>query len=244
MQPSSENDNWIRKRLSDDSLNEESEEYQKLAEEYSDYQAHLMEEAEWQAELQWLNENGSSNIHKLFTSELEALSTMAESNLNNRKKMAFMLHANVVVKMSYSYAVTLLEAFLGDTLKSLISQNDLYLKNAICKFKVLKNVKLTDLAENNLDVKSLVLKYVSDILYHNIPNVVEMYEQVLGIKLDIDISKVVKVTKLRHDIVHRNGKTIDGTMISVSSKDFAQAIDHIKEFAGSLQVAINEAQTA
>lgn len=105
-------------------------------------------------------------------------------------------------------------------------------------------MKLTDLAETNLDVKSLVLKYVSDILYHNIPNVVEMYEQVLGIKLDIDISKVVKVTKLRHDIVHRNGKTIDGTMISVSSKDFTQAIDHIKEFAGSLQVAINEAQTA
>jgi|TARA_R110001583_G_scaffold13521_1_gene57911 hypothetical protein len=71
-----------------------------------------------------------------------------------------------------------------------------------------------------------------------------MYEQVLGTKLDIDISKVVKVTKLRHDIVHRNGKTVDGNMISLNAQDFTQAIDDIKEFAGLLQVAINEAQTA
>lgn len=237
-------DEWIRERLGDDSLDEESEEYQQLAEEYSDYQTHLMEEAEWQAELQWLKENGSSSIHKLFISELDALSIMADSNFNNRQKMASILHTNIAVKMSYSYAVTLLESFLGDTLKSLISQDDLFLKNAICKFKVLKNVKLTDLAETDLDVKSLVLKYVSDVLYHNIPNVVEMYEQVLGTKVDIDISKVVKVTKLRHDIVHRNGKTIDGNMNSLNSKDFTQAIDYIKEFASLLQVVINEAQTA
>ncbi|TOO01420.1 hypothetical protein CGH44_22645, partial [Vibrio parahaemolyticus] len=53
-------DDWIRERLSDDSLGEDSEEYQELAEEYSNYQEHLREEAEWQAELKWLKENGSS----------------------------------------------------------------------------------------------------------------------------------------------------------------------------------------
>lgn len=237
-------DEWIRERLSNDSLDEESEEYLQLAEEYSEYQEHLREDAEWQAELKWLKENGSSIIHKLFVSQLDALKIMADNNFNNRQNMAFILHTNIVVKMSYAYAVTLLESFLGDTLKSLISQDELFLKNALCKFKVLKNVKLTDLAETNLNVKSLVLKSVNDVLYHNIPNVVEMYEQVLGTKLDIDISKVVKVTKLRHDIVHRNGKTVDGNMNSLNAQDFTQAIDDIKEFAGLLQVAINEAQTA
>lgn len=237
-------DEWIRERLSDDTLNEDSDEYLQLAEEYSNYQDHLWEEAEWQAELQWLKKNGSSSIHKLFVSELDALKTMTDSNFNSRQKMAFVLHTNIVVKMSYAYAVTLLESFLGDTLKSLISQDEQLLKNVLRKFKVLKNVKLADLAETNLDVKSLVLKYVSDVLYHNIPNVVEMYEQVLGTKLGIDISKVVTITKLRHDIVHRNGKTIDGNTISLNPQDFTQAIDDIKEFAGGLQRAINDAQAA
>ncbi|UKA07256.1 hypothetical protein IHC92_05600 [Photobacterium damselae subsp. damselae] len=193
-------DEWIRERLSDDSLDEDSEEYQELAEEYSNYQEHLREEAEWQAELRWLKDNGSSKIHNIFVSELDGLRIMFDSNVNNPQKMAFILHTNIAVKMSYAYAVTLLESYLGDTLRALISQDEQFLKNALRKFKVLKSVKLTDVVETDLDVKSLVLRYVSDVLYHNIPNVVEMYEQVLGVKLEIDISKVVKITKLRHDI--------------------------------------------
>ncbi|EGR3107863.1 hypothetical protein DNG97_04525 [Vibrio parahaemolyticus] len=237
-------DEWIRERLSDDSLDEDSEEYQELAEEYSNYQEHLREEAEWQAELRWLKDNGSSNIHNIFVSELDALRIMFDSNVNNPQKMAFILHTNIAVKMSYAYAVTLLESYLGDTLRALISQDEQFLKNALRKFKVLKSVKLTDVVETDLDVKSLVLRYVSDVLYHNIPNVVEMYEQVLGVKLEIDISKVVKITKLRHDIVHRNGRNVDGSTISVGAQDFTQAISDIKEFTGALQRAINDNQTA
>ncbi|KYN87786.1 hypothetical protein ATY36_02775 [Vibrio cidicii] len=237
-------DEWIRERLSDDSLDEDSDEYQELAEEYSNYQEHLREEAEWQAELQWLKDNGSSNIHSIFVSELDALRIMFDSNLNNPQKKAFLLHTNIVVKMSYAYAVTLLESYLGDTLRALISQDEQLLKNALRKFKVLKNVKLADVAETDLDIKSLVLRYVGDVLYHNIPNVIEMYEQVLGVKLEIDISKVIKITKLRHDIVHRNGRTIDGSTISIGAQDFTQAISDIKEFTGALQRAINDNQTA
>ncbi len=237
-------DEWIRERLSDDSLDEDSDEYQELAEEYSNYQEHLREEAEWQAELQWLKDNGSSNIHSIFVSELDALRIMFDSNLNNPQKKAFLLHTNIVVKMSYAYAVTLLESYLGDTLRTLISQDEQLLKNALRKFKVLKNVKLADVAETDLDIKSLVLRYVGDVLYHNIPNVIEMYEQVLGVKLEIDISKVIKITKLRHDIVHRNGRTIDGSTISIGAQDFTQAISDIKEFTGALQRAINDNQTA
>ena len=57
---------WIRERLSDEDLEEDSEEWQELASQYSDYQEHLADEAEWEAELKWLKENGSSNIHKFF----------------------------------------------------------------------------------------------------------------------------------------------------------------------------------
>jgi hypothetical protein len=169
---------------------------------------------------------------------------MAESNFKNTHKVAFILHKNVTVKMSYAYAVTLLESFLGDTLKSTISENEKYLKNALCKFKILKNVKLTDLATTDLNLKSLVLKHVGDVLYHNIPNVLEMYEQILGVNLNIDKSNIVKITKLRHDIVHRNGKTIDGQEISLNPEDFNEAIEDIKEFTDALQKAINESKTA
>jgi hypothetical protein len=42
----------------------------------------------------------------------------------------------------------------------------------------------------------------------------KIYEQVLGVELQLDISKVSKITSLRHDIVHRNGYTKDREPIS------------------------------
>jgi len=166
---------------------------------------------------------------------------MAENNLGNSNKMAFMLHSNIVVKMSYAYAVTLLESFLGDTLKTLITENKNFLHNAIKNVEEISKAKysIAQLSETDLNICSLALKHTTEILFHNTPKVKKVYEQVLGVKLELDISKVSKITSLRHDIVHRNGYTKDGEPINLSAQDFYQAIDEIKEFSSSLQKQIN-----
>lgn len=232
---------WIREKLSDANLDEESEEWQELASKYSDYQDHLRDEAEWEAELKWLKENNSSNIHRFFVDELNALKIMAETNLDNSTKMAFMLHSNIVVKMSYAYAVTLLESFLGDTLKALITEREVFLHNAIRDVEEISKARysIAQLSEIDLSICSLALKHTTEILFHNIPKVKKVYEQVLGVKLQIDISKVSKITSLRHDIVHRNGYTKDGKPINLTVQDFYQAIEDVKDFASSLQQQIN-----
>ncbi|KJY99081.1 hypothetical protein [Pseudoalteromonas ruthenica] len=234
-------DEWIRERLSDAQLDEDSEEWQQLASEYSNYQDHLLEEAEWEAELKWLKENGSSNIHRFFVDELNALKTMAESNLGHSTKMAFMLHSNIVVKMSYAYAVTLLESFLGDTLKALITEREDFLHNAIRNVEEVSKAKysLAELAETDLNICNLAVKHATEILFHNIPKVKKVYEQVLGVKLQLDISKVSKITALRHDIVHRNGYSKDNEPINLNAQDLYQAIEDIREFTSSLQKQIN-----
>ncbi|QIB50362.1 hypothetical protein [Pseudomonas sp. OIL-1] len=232
---------WIRERLSDDQLDEGSEEWQQLASDYSNYQDYLLEEAEWKAELEWLKENGSSNIHKFFLDELNALKVMAESNLGHSTKMAFMLHSNIIVKMSYAYAVTLLESFLGDTLKALITEREEFLHNAIRNVEEVSKAKysLADLAETDLSICDLALKHANEILFHNIPKVKKIYEQVIGVKLQLDISKISRITALRHDIVHRNGYSKYNEPINLNAQDFYQAIENIKEFTSSLQKQIN-----
>lgn len=232
---------WIRERLSDQSLEEDSDEWQDLANQYYDYQEHLAEEAEWQAELQWLKSTDSSTLHKLLVSELDELKFLVESNIGNSREMEFMLHSNMIVKMSYSYAVTLMESFLGDTLKALISEREDFLQNAIRNVEEISKAKysIAQLSEAELNVCSLALKHTTEILFHNMPKVKRVYEQVLGVKLKLDISKVSEITSLRHDIVHRNGYTKDQTPIDLTVKDFYQAIEDIKEFSTSLQAQIN-----
>lgn len=232
---------WIRERLSDEQLDEDSEEWQELANEYSNYQDHLIEEAEWKAELKWLKENGSSNIHRFFSDELNALKIMTESNLGHSSKFVFMLHSNIIVKMSYAYAVTLLESFLSDTLKSLIAEREEFLHNAVRNVEEVSKAKysIAELAGSDLNICNLVLRHISEILFHNIPKVKKVYEQVLGVKLQLDISKVSRITALRHDIVHRNGFSKDNEPINLNAQDFYQAIEDIKEFTSSLQKQIN-----
>jgi hypothetical protein len=239
-------DEWIRERLDDQDADEESEEWQELANEYGNYQDHLMEEAEFKAELEWLRENGSSLIHKFFIGELDALKKITDDNLSNNSNMAFLLNNQLIFKMSYAYAVTLLEAFLGDSLKSLISEYPKYLANAIANVDELKKARfsLSELSASNIEVSSLAIRKISELLFHNIPKAKLVYEKVLGKKLNIDISKIVKVTDVRHNIVHRNGATLDNESITITITDLDDAISHIKKFAEELQSEINSEITA
>ena len=223
-------DEWIRERLDDENADEESKEYQELATEYSNLQDYLAEQAEFEAELQWLKENGSSIIHKHFIEELGKLKKIEEAT-----------RTYVINKMTYSYAVTLLEAFLGDTAKSLISENETFFTNSR-QIDELKKAKysLEFLSTNKVDAKGLAVRELSNILYHNIPKVKRIFEIILGTRIDIDISELDKITKVRHDIVHRNGKTKEGESIHLSSNDMLKMIFHIEKFSNELQLLINE----
>ena len=222
-------DQWIRERLSDDDLDEDSEEYQELAEEYSNYQDYLSE----QAELRWLNEISSSILHKQFMCELNELKKLMISTPKNEPN--YMLD-----KMTYAYAVTLLETFLSDTAKSLINENDDFLANSL-EMKEFESTKysLKEIKRKNFDAKSIVISKLSDISFHNITKVKKIYEIILGQKLNIEISELCLITKKRHDIVHRNGKTKDGKPIDLNIAIVIKAIENIEVFVSDLQDMIN-----
>jgi hypothetical protein len=58
--------------------------------------------------------------------------------------------------MSYAYAVTLLETFLGDTFKALIIKRENFLENAIKNVKEIKNEKYSifELSKTDLNICS------------------------------------------------------------------------------------------
>jgi len=226
-------DEWIRERLEDESSDEDSDEYQELATEYSQLQDYLAEQAEFEAELQWLKENGSSIIHKNFLEELEELKEIEETTSTTRTYL--------ISRMTYAYAVTLLEAFLGDTAKSLISEKEMFFTNSR-QINELKKARysLEFLSTNELDAKGLAIRELSNIHYHNIPKVKRIFEIILGTKIEFDISELDKITKVRHDIVHRNGKTKAGESIYLNRDDMLEMISHIEIFSNELQLLINE----
>ena len=139
-----------------------------------------------------------------------------------------------------SYSVTLLEAFLGDTIKALISENNVYLNNALERVDQIRNTKysLFDLSKSGMDLSGLAIKCVSEVLFHKIDKTMEMYKKVLGCKINIDTSKVKLIIDIRHDIVHRNGYTKENEVIDILPHDLYQAITDIKNLVDKLQKII------
>ena len=227
-------DKWIRGQLDNEEADEDSDEYRQLADEYSNLQDFLWEQAEFEEELQWLKDNGSSIIHKNFIEEIGGLKDALNSvNLSVKPYMMY--------RMIYAHSVTLLEAFLGDTVKALVSESE---DNFVRSMRVneLKEARysLQFLAVNNVDARSLAIKELSEILYHNIPKVKKVFEVILNKKLALDISKVVQITKIRHDLVHRNGMTKDNDAIILTESDVLGAISEIEVFSNELQTLISK----
>ena len=227
---------WVRERLTDQNLTVESEEWQSLLNDYSAYQDYLNDEYEWISEIKWLKENGSVDIYQNFVTELTNIKKLAENSLSE----PIPLNENLIIKMCYSYSVTLLEAFLGDTIKALISENNVYLNNALERVDQIRNTKysLFDLSKSGMDLSGLAIKCVSEVLFHKIDKTMEMYKKVLGCKINIDTSKVKLIIDIRHDIVHRNGYTKENEVIDILPHDLYQAITDIKHLVNKLQEII------
>jgi hypothetical protein len=76
---------------------------------------------------------------------------------------------------------------------------------------------------------------LNEVTYHNIWIVEKMYRSVLNIRFPDDLVTVDKIIRCRHDIVHRNGKTVDGKPVVISSEDVKRAIETIRAFVSVVE---------
>lgn len=142
----------------------------------------------------------------------------------------------ILIKMNYSYVITLMESCLCDMLKSIVLYDDAYLKNAITKIEDLKQqkVNLFQVYSDVNIVKKMALSTLSDILYHNIPKVISIYSMVLGERKPENITEktefICKAVDIRHDIVHRNGYNKEGNEHELNLEILNLTIAKICEF--------------
>lgn len=228
---------WIRAHLSDPDLEDDSEEWQLLEEDYDNLNAFLEDMAREQyEEQQWLKLTSFTDIYDDMT------------NLLNEVKNKKQVYENeTVIKMKIAYGVTIMESCLGEMIKSICMSNDKYIVSAVSKIDDLrdKKIPLKDLLDQNNTPKQYVQQYLSSLLYHNIPKVIEVYKKILQPKGSVNINQrnIIKLMLLRHDIVHRNGKKTNGEHIRFESHHVDEYFSTIQEFLENIKnLAINAIQ--
>lgn len=158
--------------------------------------------------------------------------------------------SQLVMKMNYAYAVTLMETCLADMLKHSVLTHDVFMDNAVTKiteFKTLK-VSLKDIHNDPNYVSSYVMNFLTQILYHKIDLVVSIYRLILDedypVQIGDKIGTLMKIAEIRHDIVHRNGFDKEGNEHILTPELVKQAMQDISDFVQNMRMYISDVEKA
>lgn len=225
---------WIQERLGNDECSEGSEAWEALANEYSNMMDAYADEAEYR----WLERHSYNELYNGFVTELALASDLLKLGQGN-------IHNYTVCKMVYVHAVTLLESLIGTIVRTLVVSDKAFMANVASKIDDLnkgRKYSLKEIAEHPNGHESLILKILSNLTYHNPSTIKTVLHAVVGIRMvGLDLSEISAICDKRHDIVHRNGMTIDDEPIHLEPLEVQQAMNMIGHVASEIRTRIYEA---
>jgi len=180
----------------------------------------------------------SSYYEFYFTDEIEKLKALNSTDLANDELQV------TLSRQLFSGAITCLEDYLSTTLIQNVLNNDDTFRRFVQTFKGIKGRKFT-LSEiyDKLDtIRAVVEKELVDVIYHDLPKVKGMYQDTLEIDVP-DISELMKAIKIRHDMVHRNGKNKKGETTPITRELVIDVIDKVQQFVESIDQRIAATQS-
>ncbi|WP_426956333.1 HNH endonuclease [Muricoccus radiodurans] len=146
-------------------------------------------------------------------------------------------------RMLYANIVSAMETYLSDKLISSVSRDDLLVRRVLENnpdFKS-KTYALQDIFVVYEALRQRILDYLSSVIYHNLPKVQKIYEAVFGIEFPGDLAKIYKAILIRHDIVHRNGRSAEGVLVDLTDDDVLELVLETTRFVSDLNRRVQEA---
>ncbi|MFE8726420.1 HEPN/Toprim-associated domain-containing protein [Aeromonas hydrophila] len=160
----------------------------------------------------------STKFYQNFTSSLNELHALNKEQENP-----------VLQRMLFSSVITTMEAYLSDTMKRNVLNRDAikrrFVKNSE-SLKRAKNICLNDIFDELEKLDKKIINEIESISYHNVEVVTGLYKNVLLCKFpEAKLAQLSKCVEIRHDIVHRNGITTNGSLISITIEDVQDLIE-------------------
>ena len=141
-------------------------------------------------------------------------------------------------RLLYINVVTALETYLADAFVNTVLNNRALIRKFVettPEFRKTK-VPLSDIFNQIDRVEKTAKSHLRQIVWHNLARVKRMYKDVLAINT-LGKESIFHSVKIRHDLVHRNGKTREGEDIPIDKEDvleLAQEIEQLVEEINSV----------
>jgi hypothetical protein len=182
----------------------------------------------------------NSNYIETFENDVRGLRSLAkqEPPKTTRLRQAFL-------RMLYSSAITALETYLSDAFYQTVIKDEALVEKLMLTTPEFRDKKysLSEMVEWKKQTNAKVSEYLFNIVWHNLAKVRCMYSDVLGVKFPEDSGAIYAAVVIRHDIVHRGGKTKTGKPHNFKDSDIEKLFASIETFVAAIDVQLKVRNT-
>ncbi|WP_155986347.1 hypothetical protein [Thioalkalivibrio sp. ALE9] len=143
-------------------------------------------------------------------------------------------------QLLYSSLITALEAYLADTMSYWLASNQHVFRSFVCNCPEFRDRKLTvsQIFERMDRLQEDVEEYLQNQVWHRLDKVVPLMSVALSIETP-PIDSLMKHIVVRHDIVHRGGRTKDGQVVDVCEEDVETLLNEVVRFVEGVEAAVS-----
>jgi len=174
--------------------------------------------------------NRREDPHLFFRQRLTEVDALDATTIEAERKP-------LLRQLLYSNLIAALEAYLADTMSYWVAVDKKVFRRFVTSCEEFKQQKLSlsQIFERMDALEDDVEKYFQQLVWHRLDKAVPLMDDSLEIGRPA-IDKLMKHIVVRHDIVHRGGRTKDGARVTVTDAD-------LKELRTSLTSFINEIES-
>ena len=176
---------------------------------------------------QFSTSGSGTNYHMVFASSIHNIDQMLRKSgfEGTRLEQPFL-------RMAYAAAITALETYLSDAFyDSVMGSEELLtlLFTTDPEFKG-KRFSIEEAMAWAGSYRDKAAEHMQKIVWHNLARVSHLYKNVLGVDIPINNDYLHKAIAVRHDIVHRNGRTKHGRSISLKRIEVESILHAVADF--------------
>lgn len=144
----------------------------------------------------------------------------------------------ILSRLLFSSVISAVESYLSEVLKEKVIKNESVKRSFVknhSSFNEKKKISISEIYIKLDELEKSIPDELDKIIYHRIEVVSGLYKNVLKVSfLNEYISEINKAIEIRHDIVHRNGKTNEGESVIVTSDMVTRLLTISKEFLSDI----------
>ncbi|WP_172746184.1 hypothetical protein [Neorhizobium sp. T7_12] len=187
----------------------------------------------------YINDVVAKQPERVFLAALEDLDVVRDLAKTSR------FGSETFNRMVFSQHFAIFETYLSDRLIRIVEEDRRALKAIISTFRELKDASIPflDVFDAVEVVRNRVITGLSKLLYHNFGKVNPLYKEVFGCNIfadEKDREFMMQQVEIRHDCVHRNGKSAAGVAHVISDNHIDSLRHAILRAHHNIEVAYEE----